>query len=161
MLLPAGRPNAPWRASCHYSHLSGVFRLVRAQSERERERKRERERESEREKRGKRRARSGKPQSAQLHTRVYSSINVFLLFDSSARGLVTTILPEVLRKGVGTGRVWLALGLMQGIKGFLAFLMAPLIGALSDTWGRKPFLVGWLFVFLSAVEEEGGGRGGE
>lgn len=30
---------------------------------------------------------------------------------------------------------------MQGIKGFLAFLMAPLIGAMSDAWGRKPFLL--------------------
>jgi MFS family permease len=37
--------------------------------------------------------------------------------------------------------MWMALGVMQGIKGLLAFLMAPLIGALSDEWGRKPFLL--------------------
>lgn len=31
-------------------------------------------------------------------------------------------------------------GLIQGVKGFLSFLSAPLIGALSDIFGRKPFL---------------------
>lgn len=37
--------------------------------------------------------------------------------------------------------MWLVLGLMQGVKGLLSFLSAPLIGALSDSWGRKPFLL--------------------
>jgi len=32
-------------------------------------------------------------------------------------------------------------GLIQGVKGLLSFLSAPLIGALSDVWGRKPFLL--------------------
>jgi len=32
-------------------------------------------------------------------------------------------------------------GLIQGVKGFLSFLSAPLVGALSDGWGRKPFLI--------------------
>lgn len=27
------------------------------------------------------------------------------------------------------------------VKGFLSFLSAPLVGALSDIWGRKPFLI--------------------
>lgn len=31
-------------------------------------------------------------------------------------------------------------GLIMGIKGILSFLSAPLIGALSDVWGRKFFL---------------------
>lgn len=31
-------------------------------------------------------------------------------------------------------------GLIQGVKGLLSFLSAPLIGALSDVWGRRPFL---------------------
>jgi MFS family permease len=37
--------------------------------------------------------------------------------------------------------MWLVLGLAQGVKGLLSFLSAPLIGALSDTWGRKSFLL--------------------
>uniref|UniRef100_A0A0X3PY14 Major facilitator superfamily (MFS) profile domain-containing protein n=2 Tax=Diphyllobothriidae TaxID=28843 RepID=A0A0X3PY14_SCHSO len=31
-------------------------------------------------------------------------------------------------------------GIIQGIKGFLSFLSAPLIGSMSDIFGRKPFL---------------------
>ncbi|XP_008638397.1 PREDICTED: LOW QUALITY PROTEIN: hippocampus abundant transcript-like protein 1 [Corvus brachyrhynchos] len=40
-------------------------------------------------------------------------------------------------------------GLIQGVKGFLSFLSAPLIGALSDAWGRKSFLL--LTVFFTCV----------
>ncbi|KPP72516.1 hippocampus abundant transcript 1 protein-like, partial [Scleropages formosus] len=32
-------------------------------------------------------------------------------------------------------------GLIHGVKGLLSFLSAPLIGALSDVWGRKSFLL--------------------
>jgi MFS family permease len=32
-------------------------------------------------------------------------------------------------------------GLIVGIKGILSFLSAPLVGALSDIWGRKFFLL--------------------
>ncbi|ESO11368.1 hypothetical protein HELRODRAFT_194830 [Helobdella robusta] len=32
-------------------------------------------------------------------------------------------------------------GLIQGVKGILSFLSAPLVGALSDIWGRKPFML--------------------
>lgn len=31
------------------------------------------------------------------------------------------------------------------LQGLLSFLSAPLIGALSDVWGRKPFLLGTVF----------------
>ena len=37
--------------------------------------------------------------------------------------------------------MWLVWGLMQGLKGFLSFLSAPVMGALSDAWGRKHFLL--------------------
>ncbi|XP_033019811.1 hippocampus abundant transcript-like protein 1 isoform X2 [Lacerta agilis] len=40
-------------------------------------------------------------------------------------------------------------GLIQGVKGFLSFLSAPLIGALSDVWGRKSFLL--VTVFFTCV----------
>ena len=37
--------------------------------------------------------------------------------------------------------MWLIMGFSQGIKGFLSFLAAPLLGALSDVHGRKTFLL--------------------
>jgi MFS family permease len=37
--------------------------------------------------------------------------------------------------------MWLVMGFSQGIKGFLSFLSAPLLGALSDARGRRPFLL--------------------
>ncbi|EDQ85353.1 uncharacterized protein MONBRDRAFT_38869 [Monosiga brevicollis MX1] len=37
--------------------------------------------------------------------------------------------------------MWLVLGLTQGLKGFLSFLSAPLLGAMSDRYGRKLFLL--------------------
>ncbi|XP_059729190.1 hippocampus abundant transcript-like protein 1 isoform X2 [Haemorhous mexicanus] len=40
-------------------------------------------------------------------------------------------------------------GLIQGVKGILSFLSAPLIGALSDAWGRKYFLL--ITVFFTCV----------
>ena len=32
-------------------------------------------------------------------------------------------------------------GVIMAIKGFLSFLSAPLLGSLSDVWGRKLFLL--------------------
>ncbi|XP_050542517.1 hippocampus abundant transcript 1 protein isoform X2 [Daktulosphaira vitifoliae] len=40
-------------------------------------------------------------------------------------------------------------GIIWGIKGLLSFLSAPLIGALSDVWGRKFFLI--LTVFFTCI----------
>lgn len=40
-------------------------------------------------------------------------------------------------------------GLVMGIKGILSFLSAPLIGALSDIWGRKFFLL--ITVFFTCL----------
>ncbi|KAB7505624.1 Hippocampus abundant transcript 1 protein [Armadillidium nasatum] len=40
-------------------------------------------------------------------------------------------------------------GIIMGIKGLLSFLSAPLIGALSDTWGRKFFL--FITVFFTCL----------
>ncbi|KAH7645983.1 hippocampus abundant transcript 1 protein-like isoform x1 [Dermatophagoides farinae] len=40
-------------------------------------------------------------------------------------------------------------GLIMGVKGFLSFLSAPLIGALSDLWGRKFFLL--ITVFFTCL----------
>ena len=42
-------------------------------------------------------------------------------------------------------------GIIVGIKGFLSFLSAPLVGALSDQWGRKPFLLITVFFTCAPI----------
>uniref|UniRef100_A0A672V3V9 Hippocampus abundant transcript-like protein 1 n=2 Tax=Strigops habroptila TaxID=2489341 RepID=A0A672V3V9_STRHB len=42
-------------------------------------------------------------------------------------------------------------GLIQGVKGFFSFLSAPLIGALSDAWGRKYFLLITVFFTCAPI----------
>lgn len=42
-------------------------------------------------------------------------------------------------------------GLVMGIKGILSFLSAPLIGALSDIWGRKFFLLVTVFFTCAPI----------
>uniref|UniRef100_V5GG60 Putative transmembrane transport n=1 Tax=Ixodes ricinus TaxID=34613 RepID=V5GG60_IXORI len=42
-------------------------------------------------------------------------------------------------------------GLIMGIKGFLSFLSAPLVGALSDVWGRKFFLLVTVFFTCAPI----------
>jgi MFS family permease len=44
---------------------------------------------------------------------------------------------------------FLANGLIHGLKGILSFLSAPLIGAMSDIWGRKVFLL--ITVFFTCL----------
>lgn len=63
------------------------------------------------------------------------TIVIFLEF--FAWGLVATLLPQEIKTYFGRSQMWLVLGLTQGIKGFLAFLSAPVLGALSDRNGRK------------------------
>lgn len=47
------------------------------------------------------------------------------------------------------GHMFLMNGIIMGIKGLLSFLSAPLIGALSDVWGRKFFLL--ITVFFTCL----------
>lgn len=42
-------------------------------------------------------------------------------------------------------------GLVMGIKGILSFLSAPLVGALSDIWGRKFFLLITVFFTCAPI----------
>lgn len=72
-------------------------------------------------------------------TVTHVTLVIFLEFFSW--GLVATILPESIKDYFGRHQMWLVLGLTQGLKGLLSFFSAPLIGALSDVWGRKPFLL--------------------
>lgn len=68
----------------------------------------------------------------------HALIVIFLEFFSW--GLLTSPVIKVLND-MFPGQQFLMNGLIQGVKGILSFLSAPLIGALSDVWGRKPFLL--------------------
>uniref|UniRef100_A0A1A8H6N0 Major facilitator superfamily (MFS) profile domain-containing protein n=1 Tax=Nothobranchius korthausae TaxID=1143690 RepID=A0A1A8H6N0_9TELE len=76
----------------------------------------------------------------------HAVIVIFLEF--FAWGLLTTPMLTVLRETFPQ-HTFLMNGLVQGVKGFLSFLSAPLVGALSDIWGRKSFLL--LTVFFTCA----------
>ncbi|XP_036259516.1 hippocampus abundant transcript-like protein 1 isoform X2 [Molothrus ater] len=78
---------------------------------------------------------------------VYHAVVVIFL-EFFAWGLLTTPILTVLHETFPS-HTFLMNGLIQGVKGFLSFLSAPLIGALSDAWGRKYFLL--LTVFFTCV----------
>ncbi|TGZ61258.1 hypothetical protein CRM22_008063 [Opisthorchis felineus] len=68
----------------------------------------------------------------------HAAIIIFLEF--FAFGLLTTPMITVLDETFPK-HTFLMNGIIQGVKGFLSFLSAPLLGALSDAIGRKPFLL--------------------
>ncbi|XP_013398592.1 hippocampus abundant transcript 1 protein isoform X2 [Lingula anatina] len=70
---------------------------------------------------------------------VYHALVVIFL-EFFAWGLLTTPMISVLDETFPK-HTFLINGLIQGVKGILSFLSAPLVGALSDIWGRKPFLL--------------------
>ncbi|XP_072137762.1 hippocampus abundant transcript-like protein 1 isoform X2 [Mobula birostris] len=78
---------------------------------------------------------------------VYHAVVVIFL-EFFAWGLLTTPMLTVLHETFPK-HTFLMNGLIQGVKGFLSFMSAPLIGALSDVWGRRSFLL--LTVFFTCV----------
>lgn len=68
----------------------------------------------------------------------HALVIIFLEFFSW--GLLSNTIINVLNETF-PNHTFLLNGLIQGVKGMLSFLSAPLIGALSDVWGRKPFLL--------------------
>ncbi|KAJ0058868.1 hypothetical protein NL108_001104, partial [Boleophthalmus pectinirostris] len=78
---------------------------------------------------------------------VYHAVVVIFL-EFFAWGLLTTPMLTVLRQTFPR-HTFLMNGLIHGVKGLLSFLSAPLIGALSDVWGRKSFLL--LTVFFTCA----------
>ncbi|KYN08384.1 PREDICTED: hippocampus abundant transcript 1 protein isoform X6 [Cyphomyrmex costatus] len=70
---------------------------------------------------------------------VYHALVVIYL-EFFAWGLLTMPIIRVLNETF-PDHTFLMNGLIIGIKGILSFLSAPLIGALSDVWGRKFFLL--------------------
>ncbi|XP_028907856.1 hippocampus abundant transcript 1 protein-like isoform X2 [Ornithorhynchus anatinus] len=78
---------------------------------------------------------------------VYHAVVVIFL-EFFAWGLLTTPMLTVLHQTFPQ-HTFLMNGLIHGVKGLLSFLSAPLIGALSDVWGRKSFLL--LTVFFTCA----------
>uniref|UniRef100_A0A673WRW6 Hippocampus abundant transcript 1 protein n=1 Tax=Salmo trutta TaxID=8032 RepID=A0A673WRW6_SALTR len=77
---------------------------------------------------------------------LHAVVVIFLEFFSW--GLLTTPMLTVLHETFPQ-HTFLMNGLIHGVKGLLSFLSAPLIGALSDVWGRKSFLL--LTVFFTCA----------
>nr|CAB3252802.1 hippocampus abundant transcript 1 protein [Phallusia mammillata] len=80
---------------------------------------------------------------------VYHAVIVIFL-EFFAWGLLTTPMMDVLRNTFQE-HTFLINGMIQGIKGILSFLAAPLLGALSDVWGRKTFLLLTVFFTCSPI----------
>ena len=74
-------------------------------------------------------------------------IFVTLFIDILGVGIIIPILPELIREFLGgsfaqTGRYY---GLIISIYAFMQFLCAPVLGALSDRFGRRPIILVSLF----------------
>lgn len=88
----------------------------------------------------------GSPQGIGEPSVYHAVVVIFLEF--FAWGLLTTPMLSVLHQTFPQ-HTFLMNGLIHGVKGLLSFLSAPLIGALSDVWGRKSFLL--LTVFFTCA----------
>uniref|UniRef100_A0AAY5KEP1 Major facilitator superfamily (MFS) profile domain-containing protein n=1 Tax=Esox lucius TaxID=8010 RepID=A0AAY5KEP1_ESOLU len=75
---------------------------------------------------------------------------VVIFLEFFAWGLLTTPMLTVLHETFPQ-HTFLMNGLVQGVKGLLSFLSAPLIGALSDVWGRKSFLLVTVFFTCAPI----------
>ncbi|XP_056130171.1 hippocampus abundant transcript 1 protein isoform X3 [Lampris incognitus] len=75
---------------------------------------------------------------------------VVIFLEFFAWGLLTTPMLTVLHETFPQ-HTFLMNGLVQGVKGLLSFLSAPLIGALSDVWGRKSFLLMTVFFTCAPI----------
>ena len=80
---------------------------------------------------------------------IYHALVVIFL-EFFAWGLLTSPMITVLNHTF-PDHTFLMNGLIMGIKGLLSFLSAPLVGALSDIWGRKFFLLVTVFFTCAPI----------
>ena len=80
---------------------------------------------------------------------IYHALVVIFL-EFFAWGLLTSPMISVLN-ATFPEQTFLMNGLIVGIKGILSFLAAPLVGALSDIWGRKFFLLVTVFFTCAPI----------
>ncbi|XP_064830546.1 hippocampus abundant transcript 1 protein [Oncorhynchus masou masou] len=92
--------------------------------------------------------RDGTPHTTGRAKVSHAVVVIFLEF--FAWGLLTTPMLTVLHETFPQ-HTFLMNGLIQGVKGLLSFLSAPLIGALSDVWGRKSFLLVTVFFTCAPI----------
>ncbi|XP_051758863.1 hippocampus abundant transcript 1 protein isoform X33 [Ctenopharyngodon idella] len=90
----------------------------------------------------------GFPQQRSVGRAKVAHAVVVIFMEFFAWGLLTTPMLTVLHQTFPQ-HTFLMNGLIQGVKGLLSFMSAPLIGALSDVWGRKSFLL--LTVFFTCA----------
>ncbi len=64
-----------------------------------------------------------------------------IALDSAGVGLIMPVLPSLLRDLSVSGSIALLLGLVIGVYAFMQFLFAPVVGGLSDRFGRRPVLL--------------------
>ena len=68
---------------------------------------------------------------------IYAAVTL----DTIGIGLIFPLLPSLLRELTGSGEVSLLYGVVLSIYAAMQFLFAPVLGALSDRYGRRPVLL--------------------
>ncbi len=64
-----------------------------------------------------------------------------VVLDAVGAGLIIPILPSLLRDLTGLGEISTLYGVILAVYGAMAFAFAPMLGALSDRYGRRPILL--------------------
>ncbi len=73
-----------------------------------------------------------------------------VMIDSMGIGLIVPVMPDLLKEVSGEGISGAALwgGVLSSLFAVMQFLCAPFLGALSDTYGRRPILLGTLVIIV-------------
>lgn len=74
-------------------------------------------------------------------TRGLAIICAIVALDAVGMGLIMPILPDLLRQVGHTGDISLHYGLLISAYALMQFLFSPILGALSDRYGRRPVLL--------------------
>jgi len=73
--------------------------------------------------------------------RALTVVLLTVALDAMGIGLICPILPEIMRQLAGHAAIAGTYGLLLTLYALMQFLFAPLLGALSDRFGRRPILV--------------------
>jgi len=73
--------------------------------------------------------------------RAFAVLYLAAFIDSTSVGLIIPILPTVLRRLSGSGSITLHYGALIATFALMQFLCSPILGALSDRFGRRPVLL--------------------
>ncbi|WP_114258317.1 MFS transporter, partial [Acinetobacter baumannii] len=70
-----------------------------------------------------------------------SVILITIFLDAVGIGLIMPILPELLRSLAGAEAGGVHYGALLAVYALMQFIFAPILGALSDRFGRRPVLI--------------------